>query len=51
MAGMGLARRAAVYGMGLSAAMGESVFRFDLSRQATPLGANRTLGLQLQRAF
>lgn len=51
MAGMGLAPRGAQFGVGMAAGLGASVFRFDLSHQATPLGGNRTVGLQLRRAF
>ena len=50
--GIGLAQRSQVFGLGLSAAFaGKAMFRFDLSRRASEVGASNMASLQAMLRF
>lgn len=51
LAGIGLAERSQLFGVGLSALSGGNTFRFDLSRRASAVGDNTQATLQFMRRF
>lgn len=49
--GVGLTQRSQVFGFGLSASAGKAMFRFDLSRRASEVGASNRASVQAMLRF